>query len=157
MADKDIHEAIATAERFQGLSDEALDHLADHARERNIESGDCLFRHGESARNFFLLLEGRVSIEVPAVSGPTLTVQHLGPGKVLGWSWLLPPFRWSFNARAEQDCRVLEFDGRAILERCEADPAFGYALIKQFSALMAERLDAAHRKMMDQWSPPGFA
>ena len=73
------------------------------------------------------------------------------------WSWLLPPFKWSFNARAETDSKVLEFDGEAVLKDCESDPAFGYEVIKRFSALMAERLDAAHRKMMEQWSPAGFA
>jgi hypothetical protein len=52
---------------------------------------------------------------------------------------------------------VIEFDGSAILERCEKDPAFGYELFKRFAALMSERLDAARQKMMDQWDPPGFA
>ena len=60
-------------------------------------------------------------------------------------------------ARAMQDSEVLEFDGSAILKRCEEDPKFGYELFKRFAALMSERLDAARQKLMDQWDPPGFA
>ncbi|MDT8439745.1 MAG: regulator, partial [Wenzhouxiangellaceae bacterium] len=63
----------------------------------------------------------------------------------------------SFNARTETDCTVLEFDGKSILAECESDAEFGYDVIKRFSGLMAERLEAAHRKMVEQWSVPGFA
>ena len=60
-------------------------------------------------------------------------------------------------ARAVEDTDVLEFDGNALLKRCEEDPKFGYELFKRFTALMSERLEAARQKMMDQWNPPGFA
>jgi hypothetical protein len=56
-----------------------------------------------------------------------------------------------------EDSDLLEFDGSAILARCEEDPNFGYGLFKRFAALMSERLDAARQKMMDEWNPPGFA
>ena len=152
-----IEKLLSEMPFFEGLEPEFLEFLADSARFRQVEKNEGLFRQGDPANRFFLLREGSISIEIPAIAGPTLQVQRLGPGKILGWSWLLPPYKWSFQARAEEDCEVLEFDGRVILSRCEDDPRFGYELIKRFSALMAERLDAAHRKMMDQWSPPGFA
>ncbi len=157
MTTESIVQLLSEAPVFGGMSTEFLTRLARNAHEIRVESGTLLFRGGEPAEHFFLLLEGAVSIEIPAVAGPTLVVQNLVPTRVLGWSWLLPPYKWSFNARAVSDSRLLEFDGRAVLKQCEQDPAFGYEVIKRFSGLMAERLDAAHRKMMDQWSPPGFA
>lgn len=157
MASKDIKQVLSDAPLFQGMSAEYVERLAAHASEKTVENGTCLFRSGDPAKHFYLLVEGDISIEIPAVSGPTLQVQRLTPVRVLGWSWLLPPFKWSFNARAEDESRVLEFDGEAVLEACESDPAFGFEVIKRFSRLMAERLDAAHKKMMEQWSPAGFA
>jgi len=157
MASNSIQQVLSDAPVFSGLSDDFIERLAGHGSERSVENGEVLFRSGEPARNFFLLIEGEISIEIPAVTGPTLQVQRLRPIRVLGWSWLLPPFKWSFNARAETNSKVLEFDGEAVLKDCEADPEFGYEVIKRFSALMAERLDAAHRRMMEQWSPAGFA
>jgi len=152
-----IEQLLTEAPAFSGISDEYARRLAEHAETLDIGSGELLFRSGESAKHFFVLIEGEVSIEVPAVTGPTLQVQRLAPVRVLGWSWLLPPFKWSFNAKAERDSKIIRFDGEAVLQACESDPAFGYEVIKRFSALMAERLDAAHRKMMEQWSPAGFA
>jgi len=152
-----IVQVLAEAPVFGGMSKDFLSRLSRNAHEIRVEPGTLLFRGGEPAENFYMLLEGAVSIEIPAVAGPTLVVQNLAPVRVLCWSWLLPPFKWSFNARTVTQSKLLEFDGRAVLAQCEKDPAFGYEVIKRFSGLMAERLDAAHRKMMDQWSPPGFA
>jgi CRP-like cAMP-binding protein len=89
--------------------------------------------------------------------GPALVVQVLGTDEVLGWSWLIPPYKWTFEALAESDSRVLVFDGKALLQLCESDHHFGYALMKRFTSLMSERLHAARIKMMDSWAPAGWA
>ncbi|GAB4175272.1 MAG: cyclic nucleotide-binding domain-containing protein [Wenzhouxiangellaceae bacterium] len=157
MNQKEIVQVLADAPVFEGMKKKDLTRLARHAREIEVDAGTVLFRGGERAAHFYLLLDGQVSIEIPAVAGPPLEVQRLKPVRVLGWSWLLPPYKWSFNARTLSPARLLEFDGQAVLAECDQDPAFGYPVIKRFSALMAERLDAAHRKMREQWSPPGFA
>lgn len=157
MSPSSLKEVLSEAPVFNRMSGDYIERLAGHAVEKSVESGEVLFRIGEPAESFFMLIDGEVSIEIPAVSGPTLQVQRLKAVRVLGWSWLLPPFKWSFNARAETNSRVLVFDGAAVLTDCESDPAFGYEVVKRFSALMAERLDAAHKKMMEQWSPAGFA
>ena len=81
---------------------------------------------------------------------------HLS-GDLLGWSWLIAPYRWHFQAIAEEDSKLLEFNGEVILAHCEEDPRFGYELLKRFAALMSERLEAARLKMMDQWFSAGFA
>ena len=157
MSSNSIQKSLAEAQAFSGLDDEYAERLAEHGTEVSIEDGEVLFRSGEAAKHFYVLVEGEICIEIPAVSGPTLEVQRLKPVRVLGWSWLLPPFKWSFNARVSQSGKVIRFDGEAVLSECESDPAFGYEVIKRFSGLMAERLDAAHKKMMEQWSPAGFA
>ena len=81
----------------------------------------------------------------------------LGKDQVLGWSWLIPPYKWNFQAMPEEDSELLMFDGKTILAKCEKDPRFGYELLKKFAGLMSVRLDAARQKMMDEWNPAGFA
>ncbi len=157
MTRMNIRKQLAEQPFFSGLSDEVLQYLSERAHEREIGKGDVLFRQGDPANSFYLLISGEVLIEIPAISGPSLEIQRLGRGKILGWSWLIPPYKWTFQARAEQDTKLLEFDGAAILAHCEEDPVFGYAVLKKFSALMSDRLEAARRKMMDEWNPPGFA
>ncbi len=157
MNDKNIRQIIAESEFFAGLGDGAIEFLGTNARHRNLAAGRVLFLQGDRAKHFYLVLEGHLSLGIPALEGPALELQDLGPGEIAGWSWLLPPHVWYFQARARTAVEFLEFDGAAVLERCESEPRFGYELIKRFSALMSERLQFARDKMMQAWRPAGFA
>ena len=124
---------------------------------REIKKGQILFRQGENADKFYVVRSGRISIQMPAIMGPTLEIQTLGKDQVLGWSWLISPYKWNFQTKAEEDSELLQFDGTAILARCKQEPKFGYELLKKFAALMSVGLNAARQKMMDEWNPAGFA
>ena len=142
---------------FAGLNQDFLQLLSGFATEKQVKQDEVLFQQGKPADKFYLVREGRVSVQVPALVGPAMELQVLGENQILGWSWLIPPYRWNFMARALEDSVVLEFDGTAILARCEQDPEFGYELFKRFTELMSTRLNAARQTMMEQWNPPGFA
>ena len=157
MTNPSIEKYLSEQDFFSGLSPELIGFLASCASERQVEPDQVLFRQRDRARKFYLVRNGCISIEIPAITGPTLQVQRLTANQILGWSWLIPPYKWNFQARAEEPSELIEFDGDAVLARCDAEPAFGYELLKRFASLMSERLDAARQKMMDQWNPPGFA
>jgi len=157
MERSEIQQLLARHERFDNLDQAHQGILAENAAVIEVTVGQVLARQGETADRFFLLIDAELSIEVPALTGPRLEIAKLKPGQLFGWSWLIEPYRWHFQATCVRAGTLLDFDGVAILRQCEADPRFGYALLKRFSALMAERLEAAQRRMMDQWSPPGFA
>jgi CRP-like cAMP-binding protein len=152
-----VDKSIAASRFFAKLPSEFTEFLAEHAKTRRVQENEVLFRYGELANRFYLITSGHVSVEVAAIAGPMLELQDLGPGAILGWSWLISPHAWSFQARAKTPVEVLEFDGKAVLAYCEENPRFGYELLKRFSALMSERLNFARQKMMEAWSPPGFA
>lgn len=157
MANPSIEQYLTDNDFFSGLASEYVEFLADHARTLRLRKDEVLFHHGTPANRFYLIAAGGISIEVAAIEGPSLQLQQLGPGAVIGWSWLIAPYRWAFQARAEEPTDIVEFDGEAVLARCEEDPKFGYELLKRFSALMSERLQFARQKMMEEWNPPGFA
>jgi CRP/FNR family cyclic AMP-dependent transcriptional regulator len=150
-------EYLSAHEFFSEFSDDVLKFLCESSSTREIKKGEILFRQGENADKFYVVRSGRISIQIPAIMGPVLEIQTLGKDQVLGWSWLISPYKWNFQTRAEEDSELLQFDGTAILARCEQDPQFGYELLKKFAGLMSERLNAARQKMMDEWNPPGFA
>ncbi len=157
MIEQSTAEYLSAHNFFSGLSEELVKFLAECISIREIKKGQVLFRQGERADKFYIVRKGQISIQIPAIMGPTLEIQTLGAEQVLGWSWLISPYQWSFQARAEEDSELLEFDGAIILARCEQEPQFGYELLKKFAELMSERLDAARQKMMDEWNPAGFA
>jgi CRP/FNR family cyclic AMP-dependent transcriptional regulator len=157
MNNQSIAEYLSVHEFFSELGEDALSFLCEYSSTCEIKKGHILFRQGENADTFYVVRKGRISIQMPSIMGPALEIQALGKNQVLGWSWLIWPYKWSFQALAEEDSALLKFDGAAILARCEQEPKFGYELLKKFAALMSIRLDAARQKMMDEWNPPGFA
>jgi len=157
MSNQSTTEYLSAHEFFSELSDDALKFLSECSSTREIKKGQILFQLGENADKFYVVRHGRITIQMPAILGPNLEIQTLGKDQVLGWSWLISPYKWNFQAKAEEDSVLLQFDGVAILKQCEQDPKFGYALLKKFAGLMSIRLDAARRKMMDEWNPAGFA
>ena len=154
---KAIAEYLSDHPFFAQLAARDIRLLATHAGERQVSEGDVLFKQGETAARFYVIETGRVTVEIPAIAGPSLQVQDLGPGEILGWSWLISPYEWDFQARVTEDTQFIEFDAEEIRALCDAHPRFGYAVLQAFTVLMSERLHAARRVMMQQWQPSGFA
>ena len=155
MTKQPVAECISEQNFFSGLSPELISFLAGCASGRQIESGQVLFSLGEHADRFFLILNGNIRVEIAAIMGPALKVQSLGSGQILGWSWLIPPHKWSFQARAEAQSSLLEFNGQKVLARCEEDPKFGYELLKRFASLMSERLETPRQIMTARYDVSG--
>ncbi len=76
-------------------------------------------------------------------------ISTLGEGAVVGWSWLFPPHRWSFDARALEQVRAVAFDGGCLRGKCDADHELGYELMRRFAAVMLERLQATRLQLLD--------
>jgi CRP/FNR family transcriptional regulator, cyclic AMP receptor protein len=157
MSNQPTEEYLSTHEFFSGFSDDALKFLCESSSAREIKKGQILFLQSGKADKFYVVRNGRISIQIPAILGPALEIQTLGKDQVLGWSWLISPYKWNFQTKAEEDTELLEFDGTAIQARCEQDPRFGYELLKRFAVLMSVGLNAARQKMMEEWNPTGFA
>lgn len=157
MDNDEIRDFLARNAFLEGLDAATIDLLVVNARTRHLEANEILARHDDIADRFFIVCSGRIALEVPAIEGPNLEVQSIGPGDPVGWSWLIPPYKWQFRARAVEAGDLLEVDGKSIRAQCEQDSRLGYELMKRFAGLMSERMVHARRKMMDAWNPPGFA
>jgi CRP/FNR family cyclic AMP-dependent transcriptional regulator len=137
---------------FKDFSPDHLALIASFAGMQQYAPQRRIFEHDKRADHFYIVRSGKVTIEVPAVGGEPLSIQTLGPGSVLGWSWLVPPYRWLFDARALVDTEVVAVDGNRLRKACDADPALGYEVLKRFAALMADRLNAARLTAMRHYS-----
>ena len=157
MSNQSTADYLSAHEFFSEFSDDLLEFLCECSSSYEIKKGQLLFRQGENADKFYVVRSGLISLQMPAILGPTLEIQTLDNDQVLGWSWLISPYKWNFQSKAEEDTELLQFDGAIILARCEQDPKFGFELIKKFAALMSVGLNAAREKMMDEWNPEGFA
>lgn len=140
---------------FKGLPPELIDLILSCAEEIEVPEQTKVFRQDTDADVFYVVLDGLVQVEVPSIVGEPAALQQLGPGKILGWSWLIPPHRWHFDARAQRATRLLKLDGKKVREVCRNDPRLGYPLLERASVLMMERLEAARRQVMENYTGEG--
>ena len=131
---------------LHGLSAEHLARLVECAMTTEFRPGQVIFREGAMANRFYLILAGRVAVELTAPDRPPLLIDHVGAGEVLGWSWLFPPYGLHFTAEAVEPVRAIFFYGTWLRERCEENPALGYELAKRVSGVVMHRLEAMTRK-----------
>jgi CRP-like cAMP-binding protein len=146
---RSLDDLLAEVELFDGLGDDARALLAGCARNVHLDAGGRLFREGGEADVFYIVRHGSVAVEafVPA-RGP-VTIETIEAGEVLGWSWLFPPYRWHFDARALTVVRATVFDARCLREKCDSDPALGYALMGRFAQVLIDRLQSTRLRLLD--------
>jgi CRP/FNR family cyclic AMP-dependent transcriptional regulator len=152
MSDPVIRTYLGQLPFFSGLTTAQVDLLGTFASAARYNAQQRVFKSDTDAEKFYIVRDGKVGVEIPAVAGEPLRIQTLGNGGVLGWSWLLPPYRWSFDARALAPSDIIAIDGVRLRERCETDNALGYQLMKRFAVLMAERLNASRVAAIKQYA-----
>jgi CRP/FNR family transcriptional regulator, cyclic AMP receptor protein len=133
----------------QGLGKRYLAMLTGCASNVRFEPGQRIFREGEQANQFYLVREGKLAIELFGAERGALTILTVGPGEVLGWSWLVPPYRWKFDAYALQPARAIALDGKCLREKAETDHDLGYELLKRIAHVMEERLHATRLQLLN--------
>ena len=140
---------LAEVPLFEGMDAERLELLAGCASNVHFEPGEVLFREGDEANAFYVIRGGTVALEafVPARGG--MTIETIDAGEVVGWSWLFPPYRWHFDARALAQVRATAIDGACLRGKCDDDPALGYDLMRRFAQVMIERLQWTRLRLLD--------
>ncbi len=113
-----------------------------------FKPGQQIFVEGDPANRFYLILTGTVVLAAPAPEGRSVTLQKIGDGDVLGWSWLIPPYSWLFDATAETEVEAIFFYGTRLREECENDHDLGFELMKRMSTIVVHRLQAVRRKLV---------
>ena len=78
-----------------------------------------------------------------------MTIDTIQEGEVLGWSWLFPPYRWHFDARALQLTRAVAFDGKCLRDKCDRDHDLGYEMVRRFAEVITQRLQSARLQLLD--------
>ena len=136
---------------FADLDPGVLELLVGCASNTVFKAGSFLFREGQPADQFFVVREGRVAVEIYRSVGGPLTVETVSGGEVLGWSWLFPPYKWHFDARAVTAVRALAFDAACLRKKLEADKAVGFEVVRRFASVAVQRLEATQLQLLDMY------
>jgi len=149
MKAREIDELLREHPFFEGMNPEWLALIAGCGRNVAFAPGERIAKEGDDANEFFAVRHGRIAIELFAPGAGALTIQTLGKGAILGWSWILPPHRWMFDVRARETTRAIHFDATCLRTKCEEQPAMGYEFMKRFAAVVSDRLHATRLQLLD--------
>jgi CRP/FNR family transcriptional regulator, cyclic AMP receptor protein len=143
---------MSSAGLFDGLTAPEREALLRASHEEFYEDGDRLFDEGGKASYCWLIRQGQVALDTTVPGRGQVVVQTLGPGDLLGWSWLIPPYRWHFGARAVDAVEATVFDAEQLKALADQDPQLGYLLTKQLLAAVLERLQSTRARLLDLYS-----
>ncbi|HUS84865.1 MAG TPA: ATP-binding protein [Anaerolineales bacterium] len=143
--------AIETLERFEllsGLPAEVLDFIAQRALEMNYKEGELIFSEGASAEYLYLILSGKVSLEMNVQLGKTGTVRRatigvIGPWNAIGWSSLVYPYEYTSAGVCLQDTKVLAIAKEGLRFLTSHYPEAGCYLMERVASITRARLLSA--------------
>lgn len=152
---QDFIQVTKNQDVLKAFAPQHLERLAALAEEVDFHRDQIIFREGERHGIFYLILDGSVGLEIMTARHPVL-LQTLHAGDAMAWSSLIDDGTGAhFEARALTTTRALAFNGIKLREACDADPAFGYRMMKALLSLITERLDVTRMQLLDMYATPG--
>jgi CRP-like cAMP-binding protein len=146
---ENLERILAEHPFLTGMDAEQIKLLNGCASNVVFKAGEYIFREGEDANSFYFIRSGKVVIETFASQKGAILINTRDAGEILGWSWLVPPYKWHFDARAIEITRAIALDGKCLRGKCEDDHDLGYEIMKRFNLIIAERLEATRLQLMD--------
>lgn len=137
------------------LPTDHLGRLTELSREVSFPGGARIFEEGTKADRFWVIRTGAVNLDLHVPGRRSPLVERLGPGDLLGWSWLFPPYVWHLGAETLSPVRATEFDAEAVRRLCREDPELGHALVLGCAEVIAHRLTSARTRLLDLYAPYG--
>jgi CRP-like cAMP-binding protein len=148
---KRLEELLAEHPFFQDMDAEYIRIIADCASNVVFAEEEQIFKEGDDANYFYVIRQGRAALEVFVPRRGPVNILSVERGDVLGWSWMFPPYKWHFDARAMELTRAAAFDARCLREKFERDPQLGYELMKRFAQVMLDRLNISRQQLLDMY------
>ena len=140
-------------EDFVGDTEKIVSKIVSFTGEAEYHDGELLIEESGEADSFFLLEDGVVSVELEGGDGKTMEIQSLFAPGTLGWSWLIPPHRWKFDARANGSVEAIRIDGRQLRNLCQDNPALGNRFHKRMAMILSKRLTGTRMSLLAETHP----
>ena len=138
-----MHDLLRDAELFDGLTSAEIRRLAAIGRRRKLRVGEYVFLLGDNADYLCVVVKGQVDLCFPMPLGDVVkdvSVESVGPGKTLGWSALVKPYRFTLSARATEPSEVIGFARLDLLRLFEEELHMGCTLFARISEIVGVRL-----------------
>jgi CRP-like cAMP-binding protein len=127
---------------LRGLSPDDLNEALLLAEPGHFTAGEVIFEMGDPATKLYLVQEGRVDLTLPMTVGgkrEDVTVEDRMPGQMLGWSALVPPYRFTLRAAAATETKVQAFSRDDLEGLFASRPEVGLLVMTNVAAIVGHR------------------
>jgi CRP-like cAMP-binding protein len=153
---QELINAFQTIPWFQELTKGHYDKLLSLANICELEAGQELFREGDREDNLYIVLEGRVAIEMAVPGRGRVRVYTAEPMDIVGWSSATPVVRQrTAGARAVLPTRMICLDAANLRKACDEDHDLGYVVMQRLANVVASRLLTTRLQLLDMFAHPG--
>jgi CRP/FNR family cyclic AMP-dependent transcriptional regulator len=128
---KKLEKLISKQPFCEGMNQSHVEWLAASAMEIDFGPGQFIFKQGDPANRFYLILSGEVTLTFQSKEKEPLPVRKLVAGENLGWSWLFEPYLFHASAQATEPTKALFFYGTLLRQKCEENKDCGYEIMKR--------------------------
>jgi CRP-like cAMP-binding protein len=150
MQTMDTLQTLVTGHPFlAGLRPEFCQIFQECATVCRFASQQQIFHEGDDADHFYLILTGSVALETFIPGCGTVTIQNLGAGEALGWSWLFPPHQWHFTATASEPTELVALEATVLRAEAEQDRDFRDELLSRIVKTLYQRLMGTRQQLID--------
>jgi CRP/FNR family cyclic AMP-dependent transcriptional regulator len=140
---------------FHVMTAEHFDKMVKIARVFKFEPGQVIFREGDKEDYLYVVLEGRVAIEISVPGRGRMRILTADAMDEVGWSSVTPVVRQrTAGARAVFPSRLVAFDANELRRLCEEDHDFGYFVMRRMANLVAGRLLTTRLQLLDMFANP---
>jgi len=129
---------IQQSDVLRGLGKDFVKTVMDLAHKEDHKRGFVLYREGDRASHFFILLKGRVNITLGETGHTVYAVDH--PGEAFGLSSLIGRERYIASAECKEPTKLLRFSAKEFEKALEADPVNSLAFFRRLSGTLGGRL-----------------
>ena len=137
---------------FDGFNKAQIDLIKSSINLCRFSEGLVIFEQGNPAVALYILFHGEVLVEYKPYDGPPLTVAHILPGGVFGWSAALGRKNYTSSAitlvASDAGCITCQ-NLHSIYEK---DPETGGILIERFAGVVAEREGNSNPEILSLFS-----
>lgn len=152
---KKLAELLLTIPWFQQLTEHHLDLLVDIADVVEVPQGQDLFKEGDEEEDLYVVVNGRIAIEIFAPGKGRISLYTAEPLDVVGWSSVTPVVRQrTASARAVMDSRLISLDAQALRKLCDGDCALGCIIFRRIANVIAGRLMVTRLQLLDLYASP---
>jgi len=140
---------------FRDLTIRHLDMLAQISFLRRLKAGEVLFREGDREDNVYIVLEGRIGLDMMVPPRGKVRFYTADAWEVVGWSSVTPSVRQrTASATAVTDCLLGGTDAEKLRQLCDQDHDFGYLVMRRIANIVASRLMTTRLQLLDIFGEP---